>query len=187
MDEQQEPAVGSADLAARTSKTYRIGDSIYRMEPGCFVQHQWLAEGPLHGMDFGDQLTEQQLEPMIRAQGAALLGIVLIPDGMTRAQKAAAGQEAAQQLGAQIAGELDYAEVRAMVHDFFLIDGFRNLYFFVDLRALAARIDPETIATGSMPVSVSSAGETSQNETGSEARPDRSTANTICAGSLNGS
>lgn len=178
----------TSTAGATESRTYRIGDVTYRLEPASFVQHQWLADGPLNGLDFGGSLTQQQLEPIIRWQGTAILGMVLIPEGVTRAQKAASGIDAARELGTQLACELDYAEVRAIAHHFFLVDGYKNLFFFVDLQGLVERMPQDAaIETGSTPASASSPEAISPSATGSSCTPDPSTANSICVGNSNGS
>lgn len=135
--------------------TYQIGGASYRLEPASFAQHEWLGEGPLKGIDFSSGITESDLEPIIQRHGPAILGIVLIADGMTREQKASAGLAEAQALGFRLKCLMTPAEVRAIAQDFFTIDGFQNMWFFIDFPALVARVAAERMATTSTPASVS--------------------------------
>lgn len=147
-----EPTNGTT---AAAPETYRIGDVNYRLEPASFAQHQWLAEGPLKGIDFSAGLQAADLEPLIQRRGPEILGMVLIADGMTRHAKAEAGPDDAKALGARLALQMTPSEVRDLAHDFFTVDGFQNLWFFIDFPALVARARAEAIAAASNLVSAS--------------------------------
>lgn len=136
-------------------KTYRIGDVTYRLEPASFAQHEWLAEGPLTGLDFSAGITDVDLEPIIQRHGTEILGMVLIAEGQTREQKAAEGLAAAQALGARLKYQMSPSEVRQIAHAFFTVDGFQNLWFFIDFPALTARLTAARIATASSAASAS--------------------------------
>lgn len=152
----QETARADMGVHVAEPKNYRIGGVTYRIEPASFEQHQWLEAGPLAGVDFSQGVRQIDLEILIRLHGPAILGIVLLAEGQTREQKGEAGRAAAQALGQQVARQLSPSEVRAIAQDFFIIDGYENLAFFVDLVALAARTPAPDTATISTPVSVSS-------------------------------
>lgn len=137
------------------TKTYQIGGLTYRLEPASLEQHEWLKDGPLTGVDFGAVLTERDLAPLVQAHGAEILGIVLLVDGMTREQKGEAGLAAAQALALTIKRQLTPSEVRDLAFDFFTIDGYKNMAFFIDFPALWARMDAERMAQSSTPVSAS--------------------------------
>lgn len=148
----------------QTQKTYVIGGVTYRIEPGTFTQHEWLARGALKGLDFGAGISDTDLECAIHQHGPEILGIVLIEEGQTREQKVEAGLETARQLGARFARQLTPSEVRAMAHDFFMIDGYRNLAYFIDFRALAVRQAAAPTLPLLTPASVSSPTETASSE-----------------------
>lgn len=154
MEQTNEP-VGTPQPSAVAPMTYCIGDTTYRLEPASFAQHEWLAAGPLKGVDFGDGNTDAKLESIIRAHGPEILGMVLIAEGQTREQKAEAGLAEAQALGQRLTYQMTPSEVWGIARDFFTVDGFPNLLFFVDFPALAARIKAQTIAAASSPASVS--------------------------------
>jgi len=176
------------DIAtAKESKTYQIGGVTYRMEPASFEQHEWLAHGPLQGLDFGAGLTGLDIDILLTQRGPELLGMILLADGQTREQKCEAGLEAARDLGRKLKRQLDPSEVRAIGRDFFLIDGRQNLLFFADLRALEARIAAEPTGTPSPPASVSLPEATSPGATGSPGATAPETASAICAASSSGS
>lgn len=144
----------------QTQKTYVIGGITYRIEPGTFTQHEWLAQGPLKGVDFGSGISDTDLQCLIQRSGPEILGIVLIEEGQTREQKVAAGREAALQLGQRFGRIMTPAEVRPPAMDFFLIDGYQNLSYFIDFRALEARGKASPTPPLLTPASVSSPMET---------------------------
>jgi len=135
--------------------TYLIGENTYRLEPASFAQHEWLAEGPLQGLDFSAGLTDVDLEPIIQRHGTEILGIVLLAEGQTREQKAENGLAEAQALGARLKRQMTPSEVRDIAHAFFTVDGFQNLWFFIDFPALTARVTAARIATASSAASAS--------------------------------
>lgn len=137
-------------------RTYAIGGVTYRIEPASFEQHEWLAAGPMQGVDFSDGVRQIDLEILMQQHGPDILGIVLLAEGQTREQKGEAGPDAARQLAQQLKRQLSPSEVRAIAQDFFLIDGYENLAYFVDLAALAARTPAPGTETISTAVSVSS-------------------------------
>lgn len=148
----------------QTQKTYEIGGVAYRIEPGTFAQHEWLAQGALKGLDFGSGISDTDLECVIQRSGPEILGIVLIEDGQTREQKVEAGIEAARTLGQRFSRILTPSEVRRTAHDFFLIDGYQNLAYFIDFRALAVRQKAPATPRLLTPASVSSPTETGLGE-----------------------
>ena len=135
--------------ASEAATTYAIAGVTYRLEPASFAQHEWLAEGPLKGMDFSAGLTDVDLEPIIQRHGTEILGIVLLAKGQTREQKAEAGLAEAQALGTLLKRQMTPSEVRAIAPAFFTVDGFPNLWFFIDFPALTARVTAARIATAS--------------------------------------
>lgn len=140
----------------QAQKTYEIGGVSYRIEPGTFTQHQWLAQGAMKGIDFGAGILDADLQCLIQQSGAEILGIVLIEEGQTREQKVEAGREAARKLGERFGRIMTPSEVRPIAEDFFLIDGYQNLAYFIDFRALAARQKAPATAPLLTPVSASS-------------------------------
>lgn len=163
----------------QTQKTYEIGGVAYRIEPGTFAQHEWLAQGALKGLDFGSGISDTDLECVIQRSGPEILGIVLIEDGQTREQKVEAGIEAARTLGQRFSRILTPSEVRRTAHDFFLIDGYQNLAYFIDFLALAARQKAPATPPLLTPVSVSLPTETGSSAERSPASADRSTSSLI--------
>ena len=146
----QHPGLSIQDSAPSTNPTtYPIGGVTYRLEPASFAQHEWLAEGPLKGMDFSNDLTDVGLEPIIQRHGTEILGIVLLAEGQTREQKAEAGLADAQALAARLKRQMTPSEVRDIAHAFFTVDGFQNLWFFIDFPALTARVTAARMATAS--------------------------------------
>lgn len=137
-------------------RTYVIGVVTYRIEPASFEQHEWLAAGPMQGVDFSAGVRQIDLEILIRKHGPEILGIVLLAEGQTREQKGEEGVTAAGQLAQKIKRQLSPSEVRAIAQDFFLIDGYENLAYFVDLAALAARTPAPDTGTTSTAASASS-------------------------------
>lgn len=148
----------------QTAKTYVIGGVTYRIEPGTFTQHEWLAQGALKGVDFGSGISDTDLQCLIQRSGPEILGIVLIEEGQTREQKVAAGREAAIQLGQRFGRIMTPAEVRPPAIDFFLIDGYQNLSYFIDFRALEAREKACPTPPLLNPASVSSPTETAPSD-----------------------
>lgn len=165
---------------------YLIGGELYRLEPASFRQHRWLGEGPLKGIDFSEGISPAELHTVIQRHGPEILGIVLIPAGMSREDKAKAGLAAARALGERIDCLLTPEEVRPIAETFFVRNGYQNLAYFVDFHALAARTPAEPASNGSRPASASSPEATAGNETGSVIMPDRQTAKAICAGNSSG-
>lgn len=145
----------TATEPAAAPRTYVIGGVTYRIEPASFEQHEWLAAGPMQGVDFSDGVQQIDLEILIRQHGPEILGIVLLAECQTREQKGEEGVTAARQLAQKIKRQLSPSEVRAIAQDFFLIDGYENLAYFVDLVALAARTPAPGTGTISTPVSAS--------------------------------
>lgn len=164
-----------------TPPTYTIGGNTYRLEPASFAQHEWLAEGPLHGIDFGSGITSADLEPIIQRQGTEILGIVLLADGQTREQKADAGIADAQALGAKLKRQMTPSEVRDIAHVFFTVDGFQNLWFFIDFPALTARVTAERISMASPAASFSLPMATAPSEPRSGAAVDQAIASETCS------
>jgi hypothetical protein len=165
--------------------TYLIGGNTYRLKAASFAQHEWLAEGPLQGLDFSAGLTDVDLEPIIQRHGPAILGIVLLAEGQTREQKAEAGLADAQALAARLKRQMTPSEVRAIVHAFFTVDGFQNLWFFIDFPALTARVTAARIATASTAASVSLPMATAPSEPPSGAAAGLATASAISSEGLN--
>ena len=161
--------------------TYQIGGSAYRLEPASFAQHEWLADGPLKGMDFSAGLTAVDLEPIIQRHGTEILGLVLLAEGQTLEQKSLAGLVDAQALGVRLKCLMTPAEVRQIAHDFFTVDGFQNLWFFIDFPALTARMTAARIATASTAASGSLPMVTAPNETASGGAVARETASETCS------
>ena len=150
----------SVTPVAQEPKTCRIGDVTYRLEPASLEQHEWLKAGPLAGVDFGAGLSERDLLPIVQARGSEILGMVLIAEGMTREEKCDKGLAEALSLGKRFKKLLTPSEVRALAFDFFTIDGFQNLAFFVDFHALRAAAPSMSTAVDLTPLSASSPTET---------------------------
>lgn len=175
----QHSGLSIQDSAPSTEpKTYPIGGVTYRLEPASFAQHEWLAEGPLKGMDFSAGITDVDLEPRIQRHGTEILGIVLLAEGQTREQKGQAGMIEAQHLGVSFKYLMTPSEVREIAHAFFTVDGFQNLWFFIDFPALTARVTAERIATASSAASRSLPMATAPSETPSGGAVDQAT---VCA------
>lgn len=180
-----EPMTNDQPLAQPSDpKSYPIGGVTYRLEPASFAQHEWLAEGPLAGLDFSAGLRSSDLEPIIQRHGTEILGIVLLAEGQTREQKAMAGPVDAQALGARLKCQMSPSEVRELAHDFFLIDGFQNLWFFIDFQALTASLTAESIATASLAASRSLPMATVPSETASDLSAAPATASEISSAAL---
>lgn len=169
----------------QTVKTYEIGGITYRIEPGTFAQHEWLAQRALKGLDFGSGISDTDLECATQQHGPEILGIVLIAEEQTREQKADAGIEAARQLGARFARIMTPSEVRRIAHDFFLIDGYQNLAYFIDFRALAARQKASPTPPLLTPASASSPTETGPSAERSLVTADRQTPSSISSEAAN--
>lgn len=137
-------------------QTYLIGGESYRLEPATYRQHRWLGEGPFKGLDFSREISAAEMHAVIQRHGPEILGLVLIPAGMTREEKAQAGLAAARALGERIDCLLTPEEVRPIAEAFFAINGYRNLLYFVDFHAVAARTPAEPMSNGSTAASVSS-------------------------------
>lgn len=165
---------------------YRIGDELYRLEAASYRQHRWLGEGPFKGIDLSQGITVAEMSALIQRQGPEILGIVLIPVGQSREDKAKAGLAAARALGERIDCLLTPEEVRPIAEDFFVTDGYQNLTFFVDFRAAAARTQAAPISNGATPVSAFSPEATLPSATTSLMTPDRETAKAISGGSSSG-
>lgn len=175
MDQHSEPSTQDSALST-APKTYPIGGITYRLEPASFAQHEWLAEGPLKGLDFSNGLTDVDLEPIIQRHGTEILGIVLLDEGQTREQKAEAGLADAQALGTKLKRQMTPSEVRDIAHAFFTVDGFQNLWFFIDFPAFMARVTAERIATASTAASSSLPMATAPNERPSDGAAVQATA-----------
>lgn len=165
--------------------TYVIAGVTYRIEPASFTQHEWLAQGPLKGVDFGEGITDADLQCLIQRSGPEILGIVLIEEGQTREQKVEAGREMALKLGQRFGRIMTPAEVRPPATDFFLIDGYQNLSHFIDFRALAARQRADTTPPRLTPVSVSSPTEIGASAEHSLVTVDRPTSSLTSNGAAN--
>lgn len=176
----------SATEPTTASRTYVIGGVTYRIEPASFEQHEWLASGPMQGVDFSAGVRQIDLEILIRQHGPEILGVVLLAEGQTREQKGEEGLTAARQLAQKIKRQLSPSEVRAIAQDFFLIDGYENLAYFVDLVALAARTPAPGTGTISSPVSVSLPTAISPSSEGLPAPGDQTTPSSPSGDSANG-
>lgn len=166
----------------QTQSIYVIGGVTYRIEPASFTQHEWLAQGALKGVDFGEGITDADLQSLIQRSGPEILGIVLIEEGQTREQKVEAGREVALQLGQRFGRIMTPAEVRPPATAFFLIDGYQNLSFFIDFRALAARQAACATPPLLTPVSASSPTETGPSAERSLVTVDQPTSSLISNG-----
>jgi len=171
----------------REQRTYEIGGVRYRIAPASYRQHRWLAEGPLKGVDFMRGGSQAELQTIIHEYGALILGIVLLEDGQTIEQKAKAGLEAARALAEQVQDALTPQEVREAAEHFFVIDGYANLMFFVDVRKAADSMPVETTVNGSTPPSVSSPAATSPSAPPWNAERVLATASPISGDSSSGS
>jgi|CXWL01.1.fsa_nt_gi hypothetical protein len=183
----QDPGLSTQDSALSTTPTtYPIGGMTYRLEPASFAQHEWLAEGPLKGLDFSAGITDVDLEPIIQRHGTEILGIVLLAEGQTREQKAETGLADAQALAARLKRQMTPSEVRDIAHAFFTVDGFQNLWFFIDFPALTARVTAERIATASAVASRSLPMATALSDTPSGGAAAQATASETSSAAPNG-